>query len=211
MFQHLSLYALRKKLFILAYTLLQVDMSSLEGHLDSRHQWYLENSTSIKLQTSFAVTETKIMALCSIWRTQEYPGLPHLSQISGVKHGSRRCYKQHAQSCRHLPALRRQKHSRLNYFSSCYPVCHFIRSLTKETDSCLSHYSFPVFILICLLQPFDAADEEEQQQSMWTIQGQPAPSSKKLSGSEAETVCCVSDLWAAHLLVKDGWRLCHLC
>lgn len=65
----------------------------------------------------------------------------------------------------------RQKHSSLSYFSSCYPMCHFVRTLTKRTDSCLSCPSSPVSILVFLLQQFDAADEEKQQQNIWKIGG----------------------------------------
>lgn len=65
----------------------------------------------------------------------------------------------------------RQKHSSLSYFSSCYPMCCFVRTLTKRPDPYLSCPSSPVSILLCLLQQFDAADEEKQEQNMWRTGG----------------------------------------
>lgn len=116
-----------------------------------RYQWALGNSTSIRLHSNSAVTNKSTVLntehVGMHWAATSITDFWSEAQISDVLP---------AVCCRPLPALPRQKHSSLSYFNSSYPVCCFVRSVTRRrTDSCLScpsscfHFVLPPATIQC--------------------------------------------------------------
>lgn len=171
-----------------------------------RYQWRLENSTSIRLHSSSAVTnKTSVLNTehaGMLWAAASVTDFWSEPQISDMLP---------AVCCRPPPALQRQNHSSLGYFSSSCPACCWAGSLTRRrTDSCLP---CPCSCFHFVLPSAKLNSMQLRKRNGWEGCGQQwgEPSNKKLSGCDAETVYCVSGLLAARLLMRDGWCLCHLC
>lgn len=73
-------------------------------------------------------------------------------------------------------------------------LCKTVHSYKGEAISVSRALLSRVFILFCPLLQLNAAHREKQKQNVESRAGQHVRGSKNASGSEAETVSCLSDL-----------------